>query len=143
MLFCQLRKNERRIKSTKIRLSGIDAPEKKQYCNKNFLNIYFFIFEKKYNCGIFVKKKLINKTKNKKIKCFLEGEDFFKRHLGTCYLNKENINAWMVKNGYAVSFKKYSKKYIFLEEYAKENKLGIWNGSFIRPYKWRKENLKK
>ena len=46
----------------------------------------------------------------------------------------------MVKNGYAIAYKKYSKKYVFEEKYAKANKLGIWSGSFVNPEKWRKQN---
>ena len=42
--------------------------------------------------------------------------------------------------GAAVAYKKYSKKYIAEEEFAKENKLGIWSGDFIRPEEWRKKN---
>ena len=46
----------------------------------------------------------------------------------------------MVKNGYAISYRKYSKKFILEEEYAKKNKLGLWQGTFVIPEKWRKKN---
>ena len=46
----------------------------------------------------------------------------------------------MVRNGFAVAYKKYSKDYLRDEEYAKENKLGVWKGPFIMPEKWRKLN---
>ncbi len=46
----------------------------------------------------------------------------------------------MVRNGYAVAYKKYSKKYLNDENYAKDEKLGIWKGTFTRPEKWRKLN---
>ena len=36
----------------------------------------------------------------------------------------------MVRNGYAVAYKRYSKDYVRDEEYAKENKLGVWEGSY-------------
>ena len=44
----------------------------------------------------------------------------------------------MVKNGYAVAYRRYTKKYIFDESYAKKNKLGVWAGSFVEPEIWRK-----
>ena len=44
----------------------------------------------------------------------------------------------MVKNGQAIAYRKYSKKYILDEEYAQKEKLGIWQGSFMRPEKWRR-----
>ena len=40
-----------RIANKKIRLLGIDAPEKKQLCKKTYLSIVFFSFEKTYKCG--------------------------------------------------------------------------------------------
>ena len=46
----------------------------------------------------------------------------------------------MVRNGYAVAYKRYSKDYIKDEEFAKENKRGMWDGSFTMPEKWRKLN---
>ena len=48
------------------------------------------------------------------------------------------INKWLVRNGYAIAYKRYSKKYILDEQYAKESKLGIWRGAFIKPEKWRR-----
>ena len=62
----------------------------------------------------------------------------YKRNIGTCYVKTQDINGWLVKNGYALAYKKYSKKYVIEEQYAKENKLGLWKGTFIRPEKWRR-----
>ena len=52
--------------------------------------------------------------------------------------NEKNINSWLVKNGYALAYKKYSKKYLLDEQYAKQNKLGLWRGTFMKPEKWRR-----
>jgi len=82
-------------------------------------------------------KKFIN---NRAIKCTSENKDRYNRYLSTCYLKKIDINSWLVKNGYAVAYKKYSKKYIFEEQFAKKNKLGIWQGTFQNPEEWRKKN---
>jgi len=40
-----------KIKNNKIRLLGIDAPEKKQQCQKPWLSISFVTFSKSYSCG--------------------------------------------------------------------------------------------
>ena len=53
---------------------------------------------------------------------------------------KEDLNKWMVRNGYAVAYRRYSKDYILDEKYAKTNKVGLWSGIFINPEKWRKLN---
>ena len=84
--------------------------------------------------------KLIDIIDNSKIKCISSSRDRYKRYLATCYKDKINLNKWMVKNGFAVAYKRYSKDYDRDEDYAKKNKLGIWKGSFIRPEKWRKLN---
>ena len=44
----------------------------------------------------------------------------------------------MVKNGDALAYKKYSRKYELQEQYAKENKIGIWQGTFLKPEEWRR-----
>tara|TARA_B100001564_G_C20542799_1_gene625130 strand:- start:111 stop:614 length:504 start_codon:yes stop_codon:yes gene_type:complete len=131
------------IKNKKIRLEGIDAPEIKQQCKKPFLKISTIIgfeFNKNYSCGKISKIKLINKIGSTKIKCISSSKDRYKRYLSTCYKDKINLNKWMVRNGYAVAYRRYSKAYVRDEEYAKENKLGMWKGSFIMPEKWRKLN---
>ena len=85
-------------------------------------------------------KKLIDKIDNSKIKCISSSKDRYKRYLATCYKDELNLNKWMVRNGFAVAYKRYSKDYLKDEEYAKDNKLGIWEGPFVMPEKWRKLN---
>ena len=128
------------IKSYKIRLEGIDAPEMKQQCKKPYLQIMFFTFQKDYYCGQVSKKKLIQKIGNKPVKCILLGKDRYKRYLAKCFKGTINLNRWMVRNGYAIAYRKYSKIYIPHENFAKEEKLGLWSGTFINPEKWRKLN---
>ena len=72
--------------------------------------------------------------------CVTNSKDRYKRYIGVCYLDKIDLNKWMVTNGYAIAYKKYSRKYEIQEQYAKENKLGIWKGSFVEPEKWRRKN---
>ena len=110
-----------RIKETKIRLFGIDAPEKKQFCKKDYLNIFIFAFKKKYPCGQISRQKLKKFLNNQIIHCKVKDEkDRYKRYLGICYKGNSDINAWLVKNGYAVSYRKYSKEYLSEEIYAKK-----------------------
>ena len=74
--------------------------------------------------------------------CIRDSIDRYKRKLATCYKNKLNINSWLVRNGYALAYIKYSKKYILQEKEAKRDQLGIWQGTFENPWDWRK-NVKK
>ncbi len=121
-----------KILNYKIRLHGIDSPEINQLClDKN---------NKQWQCGIRAKNSLNNFISNKNIKCIYNKKDRYKRFIGTCYLNEIDIQEWMVKNGWAIAYKKYSKKYVEAEIYAKNNNLGIWKGKFLEPYKWRRLN---
>ncbi len=119
------------INYQKFRLEGIDAPEIRQLCEKK---------KKEYFCGRESKNKLITKIGTSIVRCVSSGKDKYKRHLATCFIRDVNLNKWMVRQGYAVAYKRYSKKYIDDEDFAKKNKLGIWSGTFMPPEKWRKLN---
>jgi endonuclease YncB( thermonuclease family) len=128
------------INNNKIRLFGIDAPEKKQICKKPYLIISFLNFQRDYKCGLMATNQLKKFIDNRMIKCISEIKDRYNRYLSICFLEKKDINSWLVKNGYAVAYKRYSKKYILEEQHAKKNKLGIWRGTFQNPEEWRKKN---
>ena len=131
------------INNYKFRLEGIDAPEMKQNCKKESLKISYiigFTFYKDYSCGKISKEKLIAKINGSEIKCISTSKDRYKRYVATCFKGKTNLNRWMVRNGLAIAYRKYSKKYVTDENFAKENKLGIWQGKFMNPEKWRKLN---
>ena len=131
------------INNYKFRLEGIDAPEMKQQCKKQSLKISSligFTFYKDYSCGKVSKEKLITKINNSEIKCIFTSKDRYKRYIATCFKGKTNLNQWMVRNGFAIAYRRYSKKYVPDEVFAKENKLGLWQGKFMEPEKWRKLN---
>ena len=129
-----------KINSKKIRLYGIDAPEKKQKCKKTYLTISFMSFTKDYMCGEVSTEKLIKKINKQKLNCNILDVDRYKRLIGECFKRNINLNSWMVSNGYAVAYRKYSKKYVSDEINAKNNKLGIWQGKFEMPWDFRRKN---
>ena len=129
-----------KISNKKIRLHGIDAPEKKQTCKKPYLTITVFSFTKSYLCGQVSTNKLTKKINNQIIKCKIKDVDRYNRLIAECYKRNENLNSWLVSNGYAVAYRKYSKKYISDEMNAKNNKLGIWQGKFEMPWDFRRKN---
>ena len=129
-----------RIDKKRIRLMGIDAPEKKQMCKQIWLSISFISFEREYPCGQISTNRLKTKVGDKLVICNYINKDRYKRYIAECFLNKTNINAWMVRNGYAVAYTKYSKKYVAQENIAIKDKLGLWSGTFEMPWDWRKNN---
>ena len=118
-----------KIGNEKIRFSGIDAPELNQDCFKN---------GKKILCGVLAKKALLKKIGNKVPKCIIEGKDIYKRILAECFVNGDSLSKFLVRNGYAFAYRKYSKKFIEDEEFARKNKLGLWSMRFEYPWKFRK-----
>ena len=115
----------------------------RQKCKKKKLKISSIIgytFFENYYCGKVSKEKLKSKVERSKIKCISSNKDRYKRYLATCFKDQMNINRWMVRNGHAIAYRRYSKKYISDEDFARENKLGLWQGKFLNPEKWRKLN---
>ena len=121
-----------KIINKRIRLHGIDAPENEQLCKKNF---------KEYSCGKIATDALEKKINRNQVLCKVHDRlDRYKRYIGVCFAGRINLNQWMVRNGHAVAYRRYSKDYVRDENYAKKNKLGLWSGDFINPEKWRKLN---
>ena len=129
-----------KIDTFKIRLDGIDAPEKKQKCKRPYFTIFMFTFYEDYSCGQKSTEALVKRINNQKVTCKISDIDYFKRLIGECYERKTNLNAWLVSNGYAVAFRKYSKKYVSDEILAKQEKKGMWKGKFEMPWDYRKSN---
>ena len=120
-----------RLGDVKIRFSGIDAPEINQTCVAS---------EGKVACGKISRDLLIEKVTNNKISCTDEGKDFYGRVLGECFVNGESLSSYLVREGFAFAYRKYSNKYIEDEEYAKFNKLGLWSMEFQYPWDYRRNN---
>tara|TARA_B100000768_G_C10896499_1_gene215838 strand:+ start:26 stop:505 length:480 start_codon:yes stop_codon:yes gene_type:complete len=119
------------LNDNKIRFTGIDTPELKQTCIKDGV---------KNLCGRTAKLLLVNKIGNKHIKCISEGKDQYKRILAECFVNNESLSSYLVRSGYAFAYRKYSKKFIEDENYAKANQLGMWSMKFEYPWDFRKNN---
>ena len=119
------------LNNEKIRFTGIDTPELKQTCNKNNEIIY---------CGIQARQLLINKIGKNKVNCVKEGKDQYKRTLAECFVKDLSLSRFLVREGYAFAYRKYSRKFIEDENFAKNNNMGMWSMKFEYPWDWRKKN---
>ena len=119
------------LNGKKIRFSGIDTPEIRQTCIKN---------NEIVKCGIQARELLVKIISNNNVKCIEEGKDQYKRILAECFVNDLSLSSYLVKNGYAFAYRKYSKKFIIEEDFARLNKLGMWSMNFEYPWDWRKKN---
>jgi|TARA_B110001452_G_scaffold154691_1_gene128682 endonuclease YncB( thermonuclease family) len=116
------------LNGEKIRFTGIDTPELKQICIKDGV---------KNSCGVTAKQILVNKIGNKKVECISEGKDQYKRTLAECFVNNESLSSYLVRSGYAFAYRKYSKKFVVDEDYAKTNQIGMWSMKFDYPWDYR------
>ena len=117
------------LNGEKIRFSGIDTPELKQTCIDEDQEVF---------CGVLAKMLLIEKIGNKTPECISEGKDIYKRTLAECFIDGESLSSFLVRSGYAFAYRKYSKKFIEDEEFARANKLGLWSMKFQYPWDFRK-----
>ena len=119
------------LNGEKIRFSGIDTPELKQTCIDIDKDQEVF-------CGVLAKMLLIEKIGNETPVCISEGKDIYKRTLAECFIDDESLSSFLVRSGYAFAYRKYSKKFVEDEEFAKTNKLGLWSMKFQYPWDFRK-----
>ena len=115
----------------KVRIEGIDAPEKWQRCKDAEGN--------KYRCGIVATEALKSMIGEDSVTCGGDSRDRYKRLIGYCtFADGTDLNAWLVRQGHAVAYRKYSIKYVEQERAASDDGLGIWAGEFIMPWNWRR-----
>ena len=119
------------VNSEKVRLYGIDAPENGQPCKKN---------DSSYDCGAASKEHLEFILTGTKVQCTMRGKDKWGRFIGKCTADGDDISQLMVRNGWALAYRKYSSAYVQDEEFAESNKLGMWSKDFSFPSEWRKSD---
>jgi endonuclease YncB( thermonuclease family) len=119
------------LNGEKIRFTGIDTPELKQSCLKDGV---------KDLCGVTAKQILIDKIGNNNVECISEGKDQYKRTLAECFVNNESLSSYLVRSGYAFAYRRYSKKFVADEDFARSNKIGMWSMKFDYPWNYRKKN---
>lgn len=110
----------------RIRLDGIDAPEKGQDFSEK------------------ARQHLASLIAGKSVRVEYRSKDMYGRILGTVYIGSVNVNDEMIRNGLAWQYKyNRSKKYAALQEEAKANKRNIWSmKNPVSPYEYRKSKRK-
>lgn len=119
------------INGQKIRIWGIDAVELHQTCLKS---------GQSYECGKSARLYLQSVIGNSVPVCIAQPKSSKEtRTVASCQVDGKDIGREMVKAGWALDYKHFSKgKYSAEERDARENRRGIWAGEFENPYQWRK-----
>ena len=117
------------VAGQRIRLHGIDAPEGRQACTLD---------GKPWNCGQEATWALAYLLAEHRVTCQQRDVDRYKRIVAVCYIGTEDVNAAMVRQGWALAYRQYSKDYVSAEAEAQREGAGIWRGKFEKPWDWRR-----
>lgn len=123
-----------KIQDQRIRLYGIDAPEVSQTCKRS---------NTKWRCGHAAALALSDRLKSSTVTCEVMGSDHYNRIVAECFQGNTNINAWLVAEGWALDWPKYSKgDYTSQQKAAEASRQGIWDSTFEFPWEWRSRKSK-
>ena len=118
-----------RVESEGIRLHGIDAPESAQSCRAG---------GETWACGEAATRALRGRLAGRPVECTERDRDRYGRIVAVCRIDGADVNAWMVEQGWAVAYRKYSTDYVSHETAAKAARRGVWRGDFVEPSRWRR-----
>lgn len=118
-----------------FQLFGIDAPEANQTCANRQ--------GRSYNCGRDAAMWLKNWIGDNELECHVIQQDTKGNMVGTCSYGPYDLGAALVNAGWAVAYLKYSDIYYPYELQAQQNRRGLWQGTFYKPWDWRKIQARK
>ena len=123
------------IGNSRIRLGGIGAPSVDQLC----LNTK----GERWTCGVAARDELIKRFGGKSWTCRTRAvNDRRGRTVARCEADGQDVQKWLVSNGWALAQTRISRDYEADEKAAREAKAGMWQGAFIAPWDWRVRNKK-
>lgn len=114
-----------------VRLFGIDAVEKNQTCQDRTGT--------EWPCGRHATEKLAAILDGQNVRCLVQDTDRYGRAVSLCEAGGKDVNHWVVRNGWAVAYTRYSRDYEQAEAKARAENRGIFAGSFIPPENWRRQ----
>ena len=116
------------VEGTRIRLHGIDAPESAQTCRTG---------GRPWSCGLKAARALGERIGGTPVTCDERDRDRYDRVVAVCRHLGRDVNAWLVREGWALAYRRYSLEYVDDEAAARSARRGIWRGEFVRPWDWR------
>lgn len=123
------------VQGAAIRLYGIDAPELGQICR---------IGEHAYDCGKIARTALLDLTAGVSVTCELASPDSADSEdsaqgarPGRCTADGYDLSEGMAYTGWALAWRRVSKRYVADEDRARTARRGLWKGEFVAPWDWR------
>ena len=116
----------------RIRLFGVDAPERSQDCRD--------ARGKTYPCGREARDRLAAAIGAQSVSCTPVGESY-NRDVAICTASGRDLSEAMVRSGHALELPQHSRgRYSEAEREARTARRGLWAGDFERPSQWRQEH---
>lgn len=120
-----------------IKMFGIDGPDPQQKCADHRGNAY--------ECGYKAITWLQNWLHGEPVTCHILGQIKNNQATGICFAGdyKYDVAAIVVKAGWAVAYTQNTDIYVAYEQQAAAAKRGLWQGTFYKPWDWRKIQSRK
>ncbi|MGH8175680.1 MAG: thermonuclease family protein [Steroidobacter sp.] len=115
------------IRGERMNLFAIDAPELAQMCTAD---------GKDWPCGKRASQALADKIAGREVTCRQRDTNRFRVPLVVCNVDEDDINAWMVIEGWALAFRQHALDYVSREYQARSGHRGMWRGEFTAPWEW-------
>jgi endonuclease YncB( thermonuclease family) len=113
------------VKGERLRLEGIDAPERAQTCTD--------ADGRSWDCGLVARSTMAKMVGTATVICEGRKKDRYRRLLVICRDGTDDLNGEIVRRGLAVSYGGYRAE----ERQARHDRRGIWAGYFEKPKDWR------
>lgn len=118
------------IGETRVRLFGVDAPERSQTCvTEHGL---------RWACGEDVRRRLAARYDGRQAVCDGQGTGHYGRTLGVCFVDGENVNDWLVSQGWAFAYRRYSMMFDGAENRAAATRRGLHATAYQAPSTYRR-----
>ncbi|WP_319798999.1 thermonuclease family protein [Nitrobacter sp.] len=119
------------IHGTRIRLWGIDAPESSQLCRGED--------SLPFRCGAKAANALDGLIGGRPVRCTPVSTDQYGRTVASCMVDGVDLASWLVSHGLALDWPQYSNgRYRGSQQEAVRAGQGIWAGSFVMPWLYRR-----
>ena len=112
-----------------VHLTGLDAPEKAQKCRARLFRMVA--------CGRYALSRLTARIRGRELRCEARRRPGAAAWAGTCHVGAENLNAALVRHGWAAVNHADDATYAAEERAARTARRGIWQTDFIPPWEWR------
>ena len=91
-----------------------------------------------FRCGLRATAALKAIIGGQDVRCVERGRDRYRRVLAVCYVGRLDIGGELVRQGWALAYRRYGLTYVRQEAEARAAKRGLWATRFTVPWEWRR-----